>query len=184
MPDSAIALLETTALGVTGMFVTLVFNAFFSRRISLRYEVRARRSMARQQYNRALYFFFHAVVGLAIVQVGAIVIWAALLRAFGVVDDMLQALLFAGSCYTTVGILSDIATVHWRLLPIFIAVSGIFSFALSTANVVGMAPLYRKAWFSKHARRVRDLLEAEHVDADEVGLTFLVEEERRRGRRG
>lgn len=177
MPDRLLSLLETTAVGGAGLFAVLVFNAFFSRRISLHYEVRVRRCLAHRQYDRGLYFFFHAVVGLAFVQLGAIGIWAGLLRAIGIVPDVVQALLFAGSCYTTVGIVSDIATEHWRLLPIVIAVSGIFSFALSTANVVGMAPLYRKVWFAKHAKRVRGLLAAEHVDPTEVGLAFLFEEE-------
>lgn len=177
MPDNVIAVLESTAVGAAGLFAVLVLNAFFSRRISLKYEVRARRYMARHRYNLALYFFFHAVVGLAFVQLGAIGLWAVLLRVIGIVPDTVQALLFAGSCYTTVGIVSDIAKDHWRLLPIVIAVSGIFSFALSTANVVGMAPLYRKAWFAKHARHVRVLLEAEHVDPNEVGLAFLFDED-------
>lgn len=177
MPVHVTDILETTAVGLFGLFVSLVLNAFFSRRISLKYEVRARRAIARKRYNWALYFFFHAVVALAIVQIGAIVVWALLLRGIGVVPDMHEALLFAGSCYTTVGILSDVATAQWRLLPILIAVSGIFSFALSTANVLSMAPLYRKAWFAKHARHVRGLLAAEHVDPHEVGLAFLVDEE-------
>ena len=177
MPDNVVNILQTTALGIAGLFAVLVFHAFFSRRISLKYEVRARRHIARRQYNVALYFFFHAVVALALVQIGAIVMWAALMRAVGIVPDWTQALLFAGSCYTTVGIVSDIATEHWRLLPIVIAVSGIFSFSLSTANILGMAPLYRKAWFAKHGRRVRFLLESQHVDPAEVGLAFLIEEE-------
>ena len=177
MPLNVTDILETTAVGLFGLFVSLVFNAFFSRRISLRYEVRARRAIGRKHYSWALYFFFHAVVALAMVQIGAIVIWATLLRVIGVVPDIHEALLFAGSCYTTVGILSDIAPQQWRLLPILIAVSGIFSFALSTANVIGMAPLYRRAWFAKHAKHVRGLLVAEHVDPKEVDLAFLFEED-------
>ena len=176
MPANVTDILETTAVGLLGLVASLVLNAFFSRRISLKYEVRARRAIARKHYNTALYFFFHAVVALALVQIGAIVVWAVLLRVLGVVQGMHEALLFAGSCYTTVGILSDIATEQWRLLPILIAVSGIFSFALSTANVLSMAPLYRRAWFAKHAKHVRGLLVAEHVDPHEVGLAFLVEE--------
>lgn len=183
IPDNVIEVLETAALGVAGLFLVLSVNSFFSRRISLKYEVRARRSIARQHYNRALYFFFHAVMSIALVQMGAIAIWGAVLMVMGIVPDIVPALLFAGSCYTTLGIVSDIAKDHWRLVPILIAISGIFSFALSTATVVGMAPLYRKAWFAKHAKHVRGLLVAEHVDPDEVGLGFLVEEEGDRARR-
>ena len=177
IPDNVIAVLETAALGVAGLFLVLAVNSFFSRRISLKYEVRARRYIARKRYNFALYFFFHAVLSIVLVQIGAIVIWAGVLMGMGIVPDVVQALLFAGSCYTTLGFVSDIAQDHWRLMPILIAISGIFSLALSTANVVGMAPLYRKAWFAKHARHVRALMQAENVDPAEVGLAFLIEEE-------
>ena len=177
IPDNVIAVLETAALGVAGLFLVLAMNSFFSRRISLKYEVRARRYIARKRYNFALYFFFHAVLSIVLVQIGAIVIWAGVLMGMGIVPDVVQALLFAGSCYTTLGFVSDIAQDHWRLMPILIAISGIFSLALSTANVVGMAPMYRKAWFAKHARRVREILEAEHLDPTEVGLGYLVEDD-------
>mgnify|MGYP006285616873 CR=1 FL=1 len=176
-PDKLIAVLQTAALGVAGLFVVLFVNSFFSRRISLNYEVRARRYIARKSYNLVFYFFFHAVMAIALVQMGAVVIWAGVLMGMGIVSDFVQAVLFAGSCYTTLGIVSDIAQDHWRLMPILIALSGIFSLALSTANVVGMAPMYRKAWFAKHARRVREILEAEHLDPTEVGLGYLVEDD-------
>ena len=183
IPDNVIAVLQTAVLGVAGLFLVLSVNSFFSRRISLKYEVRTRRAIARKHYNLALYFFFHAVMSIALVQMGAIAIWGGVLLGMGIVPDIVQALLFAGSCYTTLGIVSDIAQDHWRLMPILIAISGIFSFALSTATVVGMSPLYRKAWFAKHARHVREILETEHLDAEEVGLGYLAEEEQQEQRR-
>lgn len=172
--DQLVSLLQTTTLGLAGLFVVLWFNSFFIRRIAVRYEIRVRRSLARQAYNRALFSFFVSVSYLAMVQLGAIVFWALALLTFGVVGDPVRSLLFAGSCYTTVGIVSDIASEHWLLLPIFIAVSGIFSFALSTATVINMTPLFRRAWFTKHAKRIRAMVEAEGIDLNDSDISDQV----------
>lgn len=156
---------------LAGLFVVLWFNSFFIRRIAVRYEIRVRRSLARQAYNRALFSFFVSVSYLAMVQLGAIMFWSLALLTFGVVGDPIRSLLFAGSCYTTVGIVSDIAPEHWLLLPIFIAVSGIFSFALSTATVINMTPLFRRAWFAKHAPRIRAMIQAEGIDLSDPDIS-------------
>lgn len=165
--DSLVGLLQTTALGLVGLIAILGPNAFFIRRISLRFELASRRNLVNRRYNRVFANFFFAVMLLALVQLGAIVIWAVLLRLFEVVDTPSRALLFAGSCYTTIGILSDITAEGWKLLAVFIAMSGIFSFALSTATVLNMTPLYRRAWFAKHAREIARVLEASKITLTE-----------------
>ena len=166
-----VELSQTPALGLAGLFIVLWLNVFFIRRVSLGYEVRARGLIARRAYNRVFFAFFLAVTYLALTQLGAITLWTVLLRTFDVVADPIRALLFAGSCYTTVGIVSDIASERWRLLPIFIAISGIFSFALSTTTVLNMAPLFRRAWFGKHATLVLSALEARGIDLAEVEMS-------------
>jgi hypothetical protein len=168
------SLLQAAALGIGGLLAVLWINSFFIRRVSLRYEVRARRHAARRSYNRVFFGFFVSVAVLAVVQLGAIAVWAVLLRVFGVVDEPIRALLFAGSCYTTLGIVTDIAGERWTLLPIFIAISGIFSFALSTASVLNMTPTFRRAWYGKHADHVRAMLEAEGIELSETDLAEML----------
>lgn len=157
--ESLVGILQTASLGLVGLIAILGLNAFFIRRISLRFELAGRQDLVNHKYNGVFANFFLSVVLLALVQLGAIVIWAILLRLFDVVGTPASALLFAGSCYTTIGILSDIASEGWKLLAVFIAVSGIFSFALSTATVLNMTPLYRRAWFAKHAKKIAEVLE-------------------------
>lgn len=165
--ESLLEILQTTGLGLVGLIAIMGLNAFFIRRISLHFELASRRHLVNHQYNRVLLSFLLSVVLLALVQLGAIVIWALILRLFDVVGTLHRALLFAGSCYTTIGILSDVASEGWKLLVVFIAVSGIFSFALSTATVLSMTPLYRRAWFAKHAREIAKVLLASKITLTE-----------------
>ena len=169
--EQLISLLKTTLLGVAGLFCILWINSFFIRWISVLYEIRMRGLIARRAYNRALFVYFVSVSYLALVQLGAVAIWAVALLAFKVVGDPIRALLFAGSCYTTIGIVADIASEGWSLLPVFIAISGLFAFALSTAAVLSMANLFRRAWYSKHAKRIRAMIEAEGIDLSDADIS-------------
>ena len=169
--EQLISLLKTTLLGVAGLFCILWINSFFIRWISVLYEIRMRGLIARRAYNRALFAYFVSVSYLALVQLGAVAIWAVALLAFKVVGDPIRALLFAGSCYTTIGIVADIASEGWSLLPVFIAISGLFAFALSTAAVLSMANLFRRAWYSKHAKRIRAMIEAEGIDLSDADIS-------------
>ena len=169
--EQLISLLQTTLLGVAGLFCILWINSFFIRWISVLYEIRMRGLIARRAYNRALFAYFVSVSYLALVQLGAVAIWAVALLAFKVVGDPIRALLFAGSCYTTIGIVADIASEGWSLLPVFIAISGLFAFALSTAAVLSMANLFRRAWYSKHAKRIRAMIEAEGIDLSDADIS-------------
>ena len=149
-----VALWENLAVGAVTLFVMLWINVFFQRRISLAYEIRARINLYRQRYNRVFLNYFVSIIGLIMVQTLAIAVWALMLRVMGLIDDPLDAILFAGSCYTTIGIVSDVMPPGWKLLALFIALSGLFSIALSTAVMLSMSPLFRYAWMKKHANRI------------------------------
>lgn len=149
-----VALWENLAVGAVTLFVMLWINVFFQRRISLAYEIRARINLYRQRYNRVFLNYFASIICLIMVQILAIAIWALMLRVMGLIDDPLDAILFAGSCYTTIGIVSDVMPPGWKLLALFIALSGLFSIALSTAVMLSMSPLFRYAWMKKHANRI------------------------------
>lgn len=153
-----VALWENLAVGAVTLFVMLWINVFFQRRISLAYEIRARINLYRQRYNLVFLNYFVSVIGLIMVQTLAIAVWALMLRVMGLIDDPLDAILFAGSCYTTIGIVSDVMPPGWKLLALFIALSGLFSIALSTAVMLSMSPLFRYAWMKKHANRINKKL--------------------------
>ena len=74
-----------------------------------------------------------------------IYIWGLALNVYGVIDSMHQAMVYAGSTYTTVGFITDPLQTHWQLLSVIMAVSGLFAFCWRTAIIF----LISQAFFSE-----------------------------------
>lgn len=89
--------------------------------------------------------FILAILQVCVVQMLAIVIWTLAVYLPGLVDTATQAFLFVGSCYTTLGIFSDILPEGWKSLAFYIAFSGLFSFALTTSVLISMITLMVKS---------------------------------------
>ncbi len=64
-----------------------------------------------------------------------IYIWGLALNVYEVIDNMHQAMVYAGSTYTTAGFITDPLQTHWQLLSVIMAVSGLFAFGWSTAII-------------------------------------------------
>lgn len=82
--------------------------------------------------------FMVAILLLCIVQVCSILIWSAALYLGGLINDLNLAMLFAGSCYTTLGLFTAHIQESWQSLTFYIAFSGLFSFALATSCMMSM----------------------------------------------
>lgn len=158
-----VALWQNLAVGAVTLFVMLWINVFFQRRITLDYEIRARINLYHQRYNRVFINYFASIIYLILVQVLAITVWALTLRVMDLISEPLDALLFAGSCYTTIGIVSDVMPPGWKMLALFIALSGLFSVALSTAAMLNMTPLFRFAWMKKHEAGIQKILHKKNI---------------------
>ena len=158
-----VALWQNLAVGAVTLFVMLWINVFFQRRITLSYEIHARINLYRERYNRVFLNYFTSITYLIMVQVLAIAIWALMLRVMDLINNPLDAILFAGSCYTTIGIVSDVMPPGWKMLALFIALSGLFSVALSTAVMLNMSPIFRYAWMKKHERKIQVILKKKNI---------------------
>lgn len=118
----AIVLLFTSALFIR---IFIVFNIYcHSRDHCTSFELTIR--------------FMLAILLICIVQVFSILIWTAALYFGGLVENLTLAMLFAGSCYTTIGIFSAKLPEGWRSIAFYIAFSGLFSFALATSAMISM----------------------------------------------
>jgi hypothetical protein len=62
-----------------------------------------------------------------------IYIWGLSLTLFDIIPNSHQAMVFAGSTYTTVGFVTDPLPIQWQLMTVIMAASGFFSFGWSTA---------------------------------------------------
>lgn len=150
--------LQNLAVGIIGLLAVMWITIFFLRRTMVYYEITARVYLAQDRYNRVMVTYLVAINLLMLIQVASIVVWTGLILLLDLIEHPFMALMFAGSCYTTIGIISDIMPASWKLLAIFIALSGLFGLALSTASMLNMGPLFRKAWYRKHDKKIRALI--------------------------
>ena len=150
-------------LGIIGLFSVLWINVFFLRRITLNYEIRARVSLNKGSANGVFRQYFLAIIYLMLVQILVIVMWGLSLSIMSLIKDPLDAIMFAGSCYTTIGIVSEQMPKDWRFIAVIIALSGLFAVALATSSMLNMSVLFRRAWLFKHADKIQAVINREKI---------------------
>jgi hypothetical protein len=119
----------------------------------MRFERLTKANLLLAQYNRIFFHFYVAFIFFALIHISEIFIWSGIILWLDLIPNTVQAILFAGSCYTTVGFVSDILPAGWKSMAFFIAFTGLFSLAWTTSIMIGMTSLYKEAWNLKYARR-------------------------------
>jgi hypothetical protein len=145
-----IPLITDVFFGLVGMVVVLIFHGSGINHIIMRFEKRTDVNLNNGQYNRVFVHFYASFFFVALVHLCEIILWCFYLLTLGLIDDAVQALLFAGSCYTTVGFVTDILPAGWKSLAFFIAFTGLFSLAWTTSVMIGMTNTYKAAWNLKY----------------------------------
>jgi hypothetical protein len=131
--------------GLSMMALVLVFNGLCYTRVLFWYR-KATSNASSENSLGAIVLFVASVLALAIVQLCAIMIWALALFHTDLIPTRAMAILFSGSCYTTIGVFEDLLPSGWRLVALFIAFSGLFSFAWATSIMMSMANSFTQAW--------------------------------------
>jgi len=139
--------------GLIGLTIILVFHGSALNHILMRFERFTKRNLEQKQHNRVFFHFYVAFIFFALVHISEIFMWSGIIMWLNLIPDTVQAILFAGSCYTTVGFVSDILPVGWKSMAFFIAFTGLFSLAWTTSVMIGMTALYKEAWNLKYAHR-------------------------------
>jgi hypothetical protein len=145
-----IPLITDVFFGLVGMVIVLVFHGSGINHIIMRFEKRTKINLSNGHYNRVFAHFYASFFFVALVHLCEIILWCFFLLQLGLIEDAVQALLFAGSCYTTVGFVSDILPIGWKSLAFFIAFTGLFSFAWTTSVMISMTNTYKSAWNLKY----------------------------------
>ncbi|MBU3596731.1 hypothetical protein ICN10_10005 [Polynucleobacter sp. 86C-FISCH] len=65
------------------------------------------------------------------------------------ITSPINAILFAGSCYLTLGFIGDVLPFGWKSLALFISFSGLFSIAWTTSAMVGLTNSLKGAWLKR-----------------------------------
>ena len=151
-------------LAIIGLFAALWINVFFLRRIAINFEIRGRICLNRKNPVGVFHHYFAAITYLMVVQILVIVLWGVALNGLSLIRDPLEAIMFAGSCYTTMGIVTEVMPTGWKFIAIVIALSGLFAIALATSSMINMSVLFRRAWLIKHAERIEAILQRENIE--------------------
>ena len=144
-------LLVNIALGIFGLTIILIFHGSAINRVLMRFERYTKQNLAQKQYNRVFFHFYSSFILFAIIHIFEILLWGMFMLRLDLIDNPIEALLFAGSCYTTVGFITDILPAGWKSLAFFISFTGLFSFAWTTSVMIGMTNIYKDAWHLKYA---------------------------------
>ncbi|QWD93746.1 hypothetical protein C2759_05890 [Polynucleobacter sp. MG-Unter2-18] len=143
-------LVRDSAWGIVFLIFILVFHGSAINHVYMRFERLTRNNLAKQQYNRVFFHFYAAFVFLAMFHLLEILFWSFFIIGLGIMKTPIDALLFAGSCYTTVGFESDTLLDGWKSFAFFISLSGLFSLAWTTSVMIGMTTAYKNAWDQKY----------------------------------
>lgn len=137
--------------GMCIMALVLIFNGLCFTQVLFFYRRRTAHLVETSVVRITLYFVA-AVLALVASQMIAIMIWGTALFKYDLIHTPSLAILFSGSCYTTIGVFSDLLPTGWKSIAFYIAFSGLFSFAWATSIMMSMVESLTKAW-DKTARK-------------------------------
>lgn len=138
---SSVYVFNPEALAWSGLilFGILMFHAFYMFAVNRLYRMQAQALIDCRHYVAAQGFFLVGAFMLSAAHILEILILGYALKWMGLVSDIHQAIVFAGSTYTTVGFGSDPLPVGWDLVMVTMALSGLITVAWTTSVLFGMA---------------------------------------------
>lgn len=124
---------DALILGCVTILLCLIIQALFVMIVTTRFKSAVRALVNDNRWILAQSVFFSGILLLLISHLVQIYVWGLSLTVFDIIPNPHQAMVFAGSTYTTVGFVTDSLPVHWQLMTVIMAASGFFSFGWSTA---------------------------------------------------
>jgi hypothetical protein len=130
-------LIKDTVFGLGVLSIVILFSSSALIHIMLGFHNSCKSSAVRTTFQLTSRFLV-AVLLICLVQILSILLWTAVLYVSGLEHDLNTAMLFAGSCFTTLGIFSGHLPKSWEAISFHIAFSGLFSFAIATSVMISM----------------------------------------------
>ena len=138
--------------GILGLTMILIFHGISINHFIMIFDSRTKLNLSNGQYRRVFLHFYATFIFIALIHICEIVLWTVYIMELKLMDEGVKALVFVGSCYTTVGFAADDLPAGWKSLAFFIAFSGLFSLAWTTSVMIGMTETYKAAWNLKYAK--------------------------------
>ena len=144
--DQAVDVLNAPALliGCAALLLCIVVQGSTVALVMGKLKPRLRGLAVQKRSGMAHLLFFISILTLLMSHLAQIMIWSWFLYWPGIMTNPHQAVLLAGSTYTTVGFTNDSLPERWQLLEVIMAVTGLFAFAWSTSIFYGLSQqIYR-----------------------------------------
>lgn len=133
-------------IGIFGLTIILLFHGACLLRLVHRFERLEAKLTKKGHFYQVLLNFYLTFVTIAMVHIAEITLWAVGILSLGLMESATDALIFSGSCYTTVGFVEDLMPNGWKFLAFFISFSGLFTLAWTTSSMVEIIGAYKESW--------------------------------------
>jgi len=146
-------LLKEIFVGTVLLLIVLIYHGIAINHVIVKFERLTTKNLTLEQYNWVFFHFYVAFNSIALIHMFEVLLWALFLLMLGLISDPLTAIIFSGSCYTTVGFAADSLPHGWKSLAFFIAFTGLFSLAWTTSVMINMTNVYKQALRAKEANK-------------------------------
>lgn len=132
----------------------LIFHAVYMAIVNRSYRYAFQHTTDKGRYMLAQALFIPGAFTLSLAHIVEILGIGYTIHWMGLVSDIQMAIVFAGSCYTTIGYGQDILPTSWDLVTVTMALSGLISVAWTSSVLFGMAASSQTAYDmeQKHKR--------------------------------
>lgn len=155
------------SVGLLCFFLISALHIKIITHLSFITEVKVIRDLKLQNYSGIIRINMALFLLLGVCHILSIGLWSLILFYSGLVPVFINALLFAGSCYTTLGYMGDTLPVGWRVVALFIALSGLFSFSLSTGVLISKTNNFRIAWKNRYKSKIMKYLKKHKLSEED-----------------
>ncbi|WP_114653355.1 hypothetical protein [Polynucleobacter necessarius] len=140
--------------GIAMLLVVMLVHGLALLQIAKRYEVKSFLYLSEYKYSSVAIVFYISILCLFLTHIFEIILWGIALRAFDLVPNLGESILFSGSTYTAMGFMDDLLPRGWRMLAIIIAFSGMFVFAWTASVMISMTKNFRQAYTRLHMQKL------------------------------
>lgn len=130
--------LDAIVFSGLALFLMLLFHATYMFVVSGKYEKVTDKLIEDKCFGAVPIAFYIAAFVLTISHLLEILIWGYVLSWSGLISNTHQAMIFAGSTYTTVGFGTNPLPLNWDLVMVVIALNGMVAFGWSISVLFGM----------------------------------------------
>jgi hypothetical protein len=146
--------LPAYVFGVAMLLLVMLVHGIALLQIAKRYEVKSFLYLSERKYSSVALVFYISVVCLFLTHIFEIILWGVALRAFNLLPNLGESILFSGSTYTAMGFMDDLLPSGWKMLAIIIAFSGMFAFAWTASVMISMTKNFRQAYTRLHMQKL------------------------------